>query len=424
MRSQKKRKWTVFFVIKSIDDSFDEMVTMVNEIRDISFGTDISILMCLNILKAKIPALQAGNPKPEVNSTSAITTVFAKLLPDPESENGFLNKLEITYEAPPERNFQITKAADLQEFFKHGIADNEAERYILFTWDHGASYGIYENRFMNFTETNPGSVNIPKIELRGKLGSNDQILTNEELNLAIKGAFIKSKIDLLIMMNCSMQFLDTGYALRETVVYLVASELIMDFNGYNYPVIFQRLSIEPGISSKKIAKIAVSSFSTKAFPSVALSIYQKHFTALFAVDLSFYNKLAELTDRLAFYLLAILDEKKKEIFLSKQNSLIDKFNGLVDFYSFIDQLEIHQVFHDNTLLLNLIKSTRDFILVKSYIGEGLKGKSTLSRLRPTGFTIYFPPRLESPQNPSNGFVNTAFFTATSWKRFLASWTDY
>ena len=53
-----------------------------------------------------------------------------------------------------------------------------------------------------------------------------------------KQGFGGKKIEIILMMNCLMQIIDTGYALRDSTRYLIASQLAMDLSGYNYTAIF------------------------------------------------------------------------------------------------------------------------------------------------------------------------------------------
>jgi len=438
MKIQKKRKWTIFFVIKSIDESFDEMVTMLNEIRGISYPESMSFLFCLYIPKGKLSGLLRGETNPNIQGPNHLVTVYLTLTPDPERVSGYLNKLEVTYEHPIERHFQITTAEDLKEFFITGSSEEyQAERYVVFTWNHGKYYGIYERaslrlKFLYFKrildEFIPANnfdvidhfiaLNDSSIAEDNRIQVNDSILTMEELNAAFKSSF-NQKVDLLVMMNCSMQFLDTGYALRESVEYLIASELIINYFGYNYPDIFQKLANTTNISSEDFAKHIINAQKTKALPDVDMTLYARNFTAIFAVRLEKHNSLLDLVDRLATHLIQKISARKTDIVKAKRKCFISRLFGVVDFYSFIHELETLGIFDNNPELLGQINLIRKDIIVESYIGHAFKPDTGLSKLRPSGFSIYFPAILQSPAEfPSNGFIRTDFFNRSKWKKFL------
>jgi hypothetical protein len=415
MRNQKKRKWTVFFIIKSVDDSIDELITMVNEIRSLEFTKAISIVLCIHMVKENLDALLSGDASriARKGSKKTFTTVFYTIVPAPKSER-FLNRLEPIYENP---EFDITNEDHLANYFKKEVLNkHRAKRYILFTWDHGRAYGMFaENPNTTGNVTQPIDMT-GTIEIHQQEG--EKILTMEELANAIQWVFEEKKVDIVIMMNCIMQFIDVGYALRDSVKYLVASEIAMDYNGYNYPYIFQLLIDNPKISTKKLAKNVVTSFSTKVFPTVQMGRYQKSSGAIFSNDLSYYTLLANLIDRLSDCLIAQLPHARLDILRAKKNSIIDHSYQLLDLYTFLEYLEEYGLLQRDTVLASLILSIKQLIIFKSYIGQSFSSDSGLSKFHPTGLSIFFPSLIVPDKAELPGLQQTAFYNNTKWKNLL------
>jgi hypothetical protein len=197
----------------------------------------------------------------------------------------------------------------------------------------------------------------------------------------------------------------------------------MDFNGYNYPFIFQLMIDDPGISPRKLAKHIVSSYSKKIFPANDLGDFNKSITALSAVELFYYFKLENIVNRVSDFLIKLLPAGRNIIMQARKESIINKAKALVDVYTFLLKLARQQQFKGNTLLASLIFSMKEMVLFQTHIGDSFKDNAPpdiASKYRPTGLSIFFPDRAVPEGGKQPGLHKTTFFKNTKWKNFLAS----
>lgn len=433
MGIKKKRKWTVFFLIKSVDDSIDELLLMMTEVRSLYFTREIAVIFCINIAEQNVPVLLAGVgtelKTPGVKKT--FTTIFLKLEPD-DTNSRFPNKL-VKFDEKPD--FDLTVSEHLTGYFRaHIIERFQAKRYMLFTWDHGNAFGIFSRHvdpqaavFNNADDDGMDAEAFAKLDIVDKIGfkfvtsETSDLLTMDELSTSLQFAFGDTKIDIIAMMNCHMQVVDTGFALRDAAKYLVASELYMDFNGYNYPFIFQLMIDDPKISSRKLARHIVSSFKNKIFPRTDLGKFDKSITAISAVELFYFFKLEKFVNRLSEFLITLLPSSYTIINDAREAASISLTNGLVDVYTFLDKIAAKQQFQTNTLLASLVFSMKEMVIFQTYIGDAFKDENPSeppSIYRPTGLSVFFP-LFATPEGAARPVLeNTSFFKNTRWKEFL------
>lgn len=397
MKSQKKRKWTVFFLIKAVGGSICETIKMINEIRIQELHNQISVVICLNFAKEHLDPLLQGDEsfKPDVTQPLTPTTVFIELVASNNTK--FHSDLHVILERS---TFDITDPYDIEKYFKDQVLQkHKASRYLLFTWDHGKGYGIFEDT--------TGQTDSMKIIHQ----SDVKILTMEELKNAIGCAFGKRKVDLVIMMNCLMQMVDTGYALRNNAKYLVAPQTDIDFRGYNYSYIFQVLLNTPNIKPRKLAKLAVRSFVSKVYINQYLGNTIKSTTAIFAIDLRHFTTLGKHIDQLVHYLLPKLDsnEALEIVHKVRTSSMINSVTNFADLYTFVDILRDTNVFCD-AYIGSLMLSVKNLLVIEGHIGDKLL-------IPATGFIIYFPDALPENETPLPGFdefFETEFIRRTKW----------
>lgn len=88
------------------------------------------------------------------------------------------------------------------------------------------------------------------------------LLTNKEINEAIKNVLDQKKLDILVLDSCLMQNIFTQYELKDTVDFLIASESGITFPGHNYIDVIN--GIIDGIKTNKLksSKEVAESFST------------------------------------------------------------------------------------------------------------------------------------------------------------------
>lgn len=276
-----EKKWTVFFLAKSIGSGdTKELIGLLLEIEDILFEPDVNVVLCINFNRNYLDGLLKLNKELVLpNIDTDFTTMFFKLVQDGETGK---NRLCCIGE---KQGFDITSANDVSHYFKKYVLDkNQANRYLLFTWDHGNGFDIFHG-----------------IGRGGEVTDSDKtipILEMEELSSAIKNAFGGEKIDLLIMMNCYMQMFDTAFTLCEQVSYLVAPLSYMTFGQYNYKDIFNKLAenAKDDLSGERLGEFVIESFKNNP-PSSNLAISCLNLTPP-DDTYEFANKLDDLADLL------------------------------------------------------------------------------------------------------------------------------
>jgi len=435
MGDQKKiSEWTVFFLLKSVGGSIGEAINMLNELRKINYGNEINLVLCLHVVKSYIPAIIAGDSNLIKGKTDQEkTTVFYRFRQKDEGEDGFLNDLDSLGDEP---KFDITDPVYVQGFFRDKIlTQSTAKRYMLFTWDHGDGFGIFsstdpeegepsKSQLVNlqFTKQLPViGIKFNNIERRS-VPDQDKVLTMDELATAIQRAFDTQKIDLVVMLNCYMQFFDAGYALRNNIKYLVAPQSYMFFNGYNYSFIFRKLVQDPQQSSRKLAKCIVQSFETKLYTDQAGGFATKAGTALFAVDVAYYSEMADALDELASALNGELKERTPELIMAR--NWVYPVNGATQAVDFINMLEsIRKTLGNNwnSKLMRKLMALKKKAVIEGYIGKNFF--SDILASNPSGFSIFFPFRLIVDNGVSSKlnvdlFANTSFGKDKSWNKFV------
>jgi hypothetical protein len=417
MNTQTKNNWTVFFLIRALSDVSKYAEDIITELLKKPKPDSISIIICINIKVNQIPdTYQRGDNPPNLGTTNLFYQVV---------NSEMKSKLSLIDELPC---FDIRNEDDVAFFLRQGILQNNvADHYMIFTWDHGSPFAIFtgkddnntplgekaslSNEIVNCNYYNPLithfrqwefyqsvmsqhlSVDHETLETYKRSKLEMGMLTVSELKNAIKWAFGKIKVDILVMGNCNLQFFDTGYELSSCVNYLVAFESYMYVeNMLDYETILKTLTFEPVLSPKKIAQIIVSSFEIKANSDFVNGDNNKDIVALFANDLSWYPTMAKLIDDLAnrmieqlpVYRDKILNARKKCEYIKGRT----KDYCLIDFKAFLNSLfnELPAIFEGTIPFFNYVL---DKIILQSYVGSYFQKRSEKLQC-PSCFSIYFP----------------------------------
>ena len=225
--------------------------------------------------------------------------------------------------------------------------DLKAEHCLLVTWGHGAAAGIY------FDGVRPEEYS-------------QGVVSMDTLGSAIKETFGLGGIDVVIMMNCYMQYFDTLYALwNADVKYTVASQYGLDFAGYNYKEIFGALYTSPDIQPRDLAKLATTSLKT----SVKAGLSED--AAIFSSDLSVIPSLANAICRLGQELIMTtpLQRKKIQGAAVKERYIHTGFD-LIDVFVFVKIIR-DTLGPDWETATRQILDLRDHLIIAEYQGHDL-----------------------------------------------------
>jgi hypothetical protein len=141
--------------------------------------------------------------------------------------------------AKGDESFDLAKEDSLVQVITHvkQRAEKNApkSKFILVTWDHSFGFGTFATDQSGATQLN----------IRKSTKKLDTLLINELANAIerVFGTVEKDEgLEILLMMNCWMQSIETGYQLRDVVKILIAPETVFDFLGYDYRGIVERIS--------------------------------------------------------------------------------------------------------------------------------------------------------------------------------------
>jgi len=397
-------KWTVIYLINCTDEQaqMTALEDMFAQIFKYRIPAEVAVVICMNITVKYMPSI---DPKYKirqgVNPISS-TTVFYKVSALKNPNGNVYNELVSIADENPQFNY--TKE-NVQTYFEDIVIKKgySGESNMLLTWGHGASFGLF---------------------LGSGLPDGDEkfdMLSIDDLKDAILASFgnnKQQKINLVVMMNCFMQFFDTCFALRQSNVdFLVASASGAYFSGYNYAVIFSTLFNNPNIQPEALAILATNSID-----------HSMQDATFFTSNLSFCEKMADSMGRLGE---ALRKELPKQLVkIKRARDACDDINVLYNILDFFRlTLSIRQQFGDNwqKTLIDEIMTLRNQMLLATYIGSNLQRQQI--PIYPLGYLTCFPPQggrtmkfyktFIDPQSP----LASGFSKSNQWAIFTAAFVN-
>lgn len=266
------------------------------------------------------------------------------------------------------------------------------------------------------------------------------MLTNDELRNTIKYDDVRKKpcsdtkkVDLLIMMNCLMQMIETGYALHDAVEYLVAPETCIFWAGYDYKKIINKLCSDPDIGTEAVARYSIDTIKSyyqtttykKSFDDLVISLVKPENS----------KEVKNKIDRIAGELCNDLHVLKSDV-KNTRNNCMDLSRKYVQGvpYHYIDF--VHFLFCLSKKVSRLKKSMDELKkIIAGYVIHIFKGGNydALSKEEiglVNGFTIYFPPTSRDAHNDYyyewfylENPHQTLFAKECRWQWFLMDYFD-
>lgn len=210
-------KWTVLFIVHAVDE----------ETRVYSEKLFSDLLQTKSSDHVKIFVLHNTYSYPSNDDEINATLYQIKL------DKKLGKKIKAKVVSQPGIN-KLNNLGDPDDFIKilNAVKDEiEDGKFILFTWDHGCGFGIFDPEEQD-------NLSLNHSRLQKNRASKTDMLMISELGNALKEVFlkgeIKRKVDILIMMNCWMQSIETALELKDSVEILIAPETTIDFLGYDY----------------------------------------------------------------------------------------------------------------------------------------------------------------------------------------------
>gem|GEM_PF-3730184 len=242
-----------------------------------------------------------------------------------------------------------------------------------------------------------------------------EILTNIELRDSILQSF--KKVDVLLMMNCSLLNLDSLYTFRNSAGYLVAPTGDISEPGYNYLEIISSLKSDSTTLNAANSCISTIKKYRQKHRAAYIDKTKEWFVAGCRLDSKKIEDFATLVDSFAGRLLAYFKNKEDERlknFLNFSRRVCFRFNRvggyeLIDFFHWVSNVNFNKIgllpdtIEDAFLQLNAdINKFRSSIQLKSiHKGEIMYGtdlNTTIGKIigyDPSGISLYFPIRFSS-----------------------------
>jgi hypothetical protein len=301
----------------------------------------------------------------------------------------------------------------LHDFVKWAAEHYPADRHCLILWNHGSGWW----------EEEKGRTAGPDGKKRRHLfchpvpqehrsicyddTSNGDALDNRELKVVLTGicTLLGKKIDILGMDACLMNMVEVAYQLRDSVNYIVGSEIEEPFDGWPYTEILTYLTAKPAKNAASFAGEIVKRY---------ISSYKGQGETVTQSALNV-GKIADLTgkvDALAAVLLASLDSSSAYINDAVRHSPRFYDDNYVDLACFARNLRRQ----DNADL----REKADDLLVAMKAGNGkailTQGKIGREVYGTCGLSIYFPA-----YKINSAYQHLDFATDCKWFTLLESY---
>lgn len=396
-----EKEWTVLFLVQIRNtEDHDCFIPILNELKSIPTGGRIEIILCISFE----PSFRSSFISPDqsdmrYSSLRSQTTCIFRLASTSTNFQG--NDLELLEEFEA---FDITSSYDVGKLFIRKMKNRfPAKRHMLFTWDHGNGYAMFKTHWTGYNSR----------------------LTMRKLNRAIEiGLQGNKRMDLVIMMNCWMQLIDTTYALKWSVAHLVAFQDPVDLDIYNMGTLIKKMVQTPDISANSLSQEFVQSIKQiveRNEKEVAVSAFNL-------------TVLSDFFDQLDCLAMGLKKEMGIEISTQKVNKnklkaisdlfalshVLDTGKKYIDFYSLISNLKT-KLQPNHAAICQVLLNKYDEILSDFYTNHPKKDKNEWDK--PHGMNICSPFTILSQKKSRDGFelekvenVKATEFSQTAWGR--------
>lgn len=335
-------KWTVICLMHATNDTTHSAMAMFRDMLSLDIPDDVCITICLRIPVDNVRKIDREYAGPPPAFPDQQTTLFYQVVRKDKAVARTGSKLNMLKE---DRVFDITKKEDISDFFQSIVTGKQrADRYMLFTWGHGSAIGVFPFR----------EIQHPRY----------QLLIMTELKEAILNTFVSAgqKVDIVVMMDCNMQYFDTGLMLHQAkVACMVAAEYGIDFQGYNYIAILSGLYGNTSIPTFDLARLAINTLQQSPTLRPHLNT-----AAFFATDLSFYDRLIPLINQLGRKLKP--DEAKTAI---TADNYLHTGSDLIDLFQLVDRMVARFGDTWEPELVKEFNAVREHMFIETFKGPGL-----------------------------------------------------
>lgn len=449
-------KWTVLFVIHGLGDGLEEQSRVLTHV--VGYGPWQLKHTNLLFLKSNTGY---GRKKGMITSDLYMVNPKSRKI---KGEKDYIRCRQF-------KNINIGNSYRLTSIFSYVRDHFPSEKLMIVFFDHGAGFGLFESipekGESNYTFTmdevddglrdkkyhrtrklfipakaaekkySPGGAGkntplstdsmdkVERLKLFRKKYSHTDMLTMKELSAALRKGF-RRKVDVMVMVNCNMQMIETGYSLRKNVHYLVGSETMFWIYGINYREMLFRIDRILQIPTRYVADKCVDTLPVRYERiNKEKNLNEVGFAAIDLEKMEpVYRKLNELAIKLTAGIknnFAIIKKARNAgVELSQYNLPAEQKDGyepsfFYDLLFFLKNLKGYE--HEVEEIEALMKQA----IVNSYIGSDFKKRN---KQLVNGLSVFLPFETEDfDMTYFNLFYknNAKFridFAGTAWGRFL------
>jgi hypothetical protein len=352
---------------------------------------------------------------------------------------------------------------ELQGYFKIVFDGASEMRKIFITFSHSNGFAIdvsLDGPFVNiepkrnsFTVINENDL----VSISENQGYRKIDLTEEEYKNVVNKLWIYDLvkvlntvlkegdyIDLMLMVNCNMQILDSLFQLKKKVNILIASQTQFSYYGFHYSALIATLKKYPEINPVVLSKEIVRQFVEKYTFQIEDGIDKLSCNTLFAHDLTHVYQLMELVNNVSDYLCNLIDDIATKTIIQdlRINQVADVSNypghilnlQFIDFGGFLKVLSKKLNDKQNRKLAVYYKMYRAILKnlnIASFIGDDytIQDEYAETKFNLSGVSVYFPTTKEGIRGKNNliNYLNIAYKSkydiATRWDDFLRKFYD-
>jgi len=369
MAAEPTRKWTLMIFINA-DNNLDAAgADDVNEMEMVGSTDDVNLVAMLD---------REGNHGTKtyfVKKDSKPSTITSPVIRDQaEQDMGDYNTLV--------------------EFFKYGVDNYPAEKYLVAIWNHGAGWqkGAAEQliKGISYDDSSNNHINTPQLGEACKQMSE----------------YIGRKLDIISYDACLMQMAEVAAEVKDFALVQVAAEETEPGDGWPYQDFCKPLTENPAMDAKQLGILMTNAYvasynggsqgtQNTCQSAIDLTKFDAFLTKLDAFTVAM-NDNAHLT---GVYKQAF--EKTQAFYYSQYKDLGDYVKELA---ALTDNAAVKAAGQDLGNFLH-----KQVILKSGYIGSNLKDS--------TGLSIYIPTKSQLDQNLA-AYQELKFSALTHWDEFL------
>lgn len=376
--------WTVMVYLDSDNNLEPAGIDDFLEMSSVGSTSSVNILVQMDRWDGSPPPVDNTDYGNWQNTTRFYVT--AGMTPDDDNAVMYLGEVDM---ADP---------ATLTDFIDWGVANYPAENYALVLWDHGAGWmGL-------LVDDDPGTS-----------------MDMGELATALSDASADNgglKLDLLGFDACLMAGIEVAAQVSDYAGIMVASEVTIPWNGWNYALLLDALVGTPEMTPAEFAEEIVHGYV--ASYSTPLTGYSLMDITLSSTDLSLSPAVETAVDALAVELLDDLAAYVNYISLARASTEAydDGSSAFADLFDFAHELDSVLPDAEGLALTSEIMSTVDAAVLYEDHWNMTGGLSTVDA---HGLTFYFPSRSTDYSASYGDLTYLAFAQGTQWDEFLEAY---